>query len=111
MTRHTTIACTVLTGVALELTIHLLTGRREAWDAPQFWTLGLPAALAASAAVGFFSNGTDWRWTALVAPSQVATMMVRSGEIGALFPLTVALSAVLSAPFLFVAFVASRFRR
>ena len=110
MTRSTTIGCAALTGVALELTVALLTGRREAWDAPQFWTLGLPAALAGAAAIGFFSKGTDWRWTALVVPGQVATMMVRGGEIGGLFPLTIALSAILSAPFVLAAFVASRFR-
>lgn len=37
-------------------------------------------------------------------------MMVRSGEIGALWPLTAALSAVLGAPFVGAAFMASRFR-
>ena len=111
MTQRATVASAVLTGVALELTMQLLSGRREAWDSAQYWTLGLPAALVASAAIGFFSVGKDWRWTLLVAPSQVATMMARSGEIGALFPLTVALSAVLSAPFVFAAFVASRFRQ
>jgi hypothetical protein len=111
VTRNAVIACSVATGVALELGIHLLTGRNEAWDASQFWTLGLPAAMAASAAIGFLSNNKDWRWTALVAPGQVATMMVRGGEIGTLFPLTIALSTILSAPFFFAAFVGSRFRK
>jgi hypothetical protein len=50
-------------------------------------------------------------WTILIVPSQVTTMIVRSGELGGLWPLTAALSAVLSAPFVFAAFVGSRFRR
>ncbi len=97
-------------GVALELGIHALSGRREAWDAAEYWTVGLPCLLAVSAALGYFSKNRAWIWTLLVIPSQVTTMMVRSGEIGALWPLAAALSALLSAPFVVAAFVGSRFR-
>jgi hypothetical protein len=45
-----------------------------------------------------------------IVPAQVTTMMVRSGELGSLWPLAVALSAVLSAPFVAAAFAASRWR-
>jgi hypothetical protein len=41
-----------LTGVLLEVVIHLVTGRNEAWDSPVFWTTGLPAALVASFGIG-----------------------------------------------------------
>jgi hypothetical protein len=100
----------VLTGVALELGVHALSGRREAWDSAQFWTLGLPGALIVSAVLGRLARGRDWRWTLAVAPSQVLTMMIRSGDLGGLWPLTVALSTILSAPFLLAAFIGSRFR-
>ena len=99
------------TGIALELGIHALSGRREAWDSTQFWSIGLPAAVVLSAALGRLSRGRAWLWTFAIAPSQVMTMMVRSGEIGGLWPLTVALSAILSAPFVLAAFIGSRFRR
>lgn len=105
------IALAVVTGIPLELGIHALSGRREAWDSAEFWTIGLPAALVASAALGFFARRTDWLWTFIIVPAQVTTMMVRNGEIGSLWPLAAALSAILSAPFVFAAFVASRFRR
>lgn len=98
-------------GVCLELGIHFATGRREAWDSGLFWTVGLPAAAAASLALGVLARGRAWVWTLLVAPGQVLTMMVRSLEFGTLWPLTLLLSALLSAPFLFAAFVGSRFRR
>lgn len=111
LARNYTIALSIATGVLLELIVHALSGRREAWDSPLFWTLGLPAACLVSGAIGFASRGRDWAWTVLVAPGQVATMMVRSGEIGSLWPLTLVLSAVLSAPFVFAAFIGSRFRR
>jgi hypothetical protein len=106
----TTILLAVLTGVALELGIHALSGRREAWDSAEFWVIGLPVAGLVSAAIGWLSRGRDWVWTLLVAPGQVTTMMVRGGELGGLWPLTVVLSAILSAPFVAAAFIGSRFR-
>jgi hypothetical protein len=101
----------VTTGIALELAIHALSGRREAWDSAQFWTVGLPCALLISAAIGRLSRDRAWLWTFAIAPAQVMTMMVRSGELGGLWPLTVAMSAILSAPFVLAAFVGSRFPR
>src|SRR5262245_56425038 len=98
-------------GASLELAIHFATGRNEAWDSGLFWTVGMPAALAASFALGALSQGRDWRWAVLVAPAQVFTMMVRSAEISGLWPLTLLLSAVLSTPFVLAALAGSRFRR
>jgi len=98
-------------GVCLELGVHFATGRREAWDSALFWTVGLPAAAIASLAIGYFSRGKAWRSTIVVAPSQVLVMMIRGGEPGNLWPLTLVLSAVLSAPFVIAAFIGSRFRR
>ena len=88
----------------------MVSGRREAWDSPVFWTAGLPIAALIALALGFVAAGSDWLWTAIIAPCQVLTMMVRSGEIGSLWPLTLVLSFILSAPFVAVAFVGSRFR-
>jgi hypothetical protein len=108
---RTTLILSVATGIALELGVHALSGRREAWDSAQFWTIGLPGALLATAFLGWLSRGRAWLWTFAIAPSQVLTMMVRGGELGGLWPLTVAVSAILSAPFVVAAFAGSRFRR
>jgi len=108
--RRVTIGLSILTGAVLELGVHALSGRREAWDSALFSTLGLPIACLASALIGFLSRSTDWKWTLVVAPSQVMTMMVRGGEVGNLWPLTLAASTVLSAPFFVASFVGSRLR-
>jgi hypothetical protein len=97
-------------GICLELAIHFATGRREAWDSSLYWTVGLPTAAVASMAIGYFSRGRAWLATLVVVPSQVLTMMIRSAELGGLWPLTVALSSILSAPFLGAALIGSRFR-
>lgn len=100
----------LFTGAALEIGVQAASGRREAWDSTEYWTIGLPLALAASFALGFLSRGSAWRWTWTIVPSQVLTMIVRSGELGGLWPLAVALSAILSAPFVVAAFFGSRLR-
>jgi hypothetical protein len=105
--RNIIIALSLVTGAALELFVAAVSGRREAWDSEQFWTMGLPAALLASLVIGFVSQRREWLWAFLVAPGQVMTMMARTGEIGNLWPLTLAASAVLSLPFVFAAFVGS----
>jgi hypothetical protein len=110
MGRHGVIIAGIVVGVALETGIHVLSGRREAWDSPEFWTIGIPGALVASIAIGFLSRSRNWIWTLVIVPSQVTTMIVRSEEIGGLWPLAVVLSSVLSVPFVIAAFVGSRFR-
>jgi hypothetical protein len=108
--RPAVISTCAATGVLLEIGVFMVSGRREAWDSPVFWTAGLPIAALIAFAVGFLAAGSDWLWTAIIAPSQVLTMMARSGQMGNLWPLTLVLSSILSAPFIGVAFVGSRFR-
>jgi hypothetical protein len=107
---RTIVLLSILTGVGLELGIYALSGRQEAWDSTQYWTIGLPLAALASLAIGFLSRHTDWAWTILVVPSQVTTMMVHSGEIGSLWALAALLSAFLSLPFVVAAVVGSALR-
>jgi hypothetical protein len=107
---RTIIALSIFTGVALELGIYAVSGRSEAWDSTQYWTIGLPLAALMSLAIGYLSRHTDWAWTILVVPAQVTTMMLRSGEIGSLWPLAALLSAFLSLPFVVAAVVGSALR-
>jgi hypothetical protein len=107
---RTAILLALLTGVALEIGVQAVSGRREAWDSPEFWSIGLPAAGLISVAIGALSRGRAWLGTIFIAPSQVTSMMIRSGEMGPLWPLAVILAGILSAPFVAAAFVGSRFR-
>jgi hypothetical protein len=110
LSRRALLLLCVITGIALELGVHAVSGRREAWDSAAYWTIGLPTVCLASIAFGFLSRDRDWLSTVVIVPSQVLTMMVTNGDIGGLWPLTVALSSILSAPFVVAAFIASRFR-
>ena len=94
-----------VTGILLELIVHAVSGRREAWDSPIFWVYGMPAALAVSFGIGVLAKGRAWLGTLAVVPGQVGAMMVRTGEIGNLWPLALVLSAILSAPFVAASFL------
>ena len=108
--RRTLLLSCVLTGIALELAVYAVSGRREAWDSAAYWAIGLPVVAMASIAFGFLSRDRDWLGTVVIVPSQVLTMLVRNGEIGGLWPLTAVLSSILSTPFVLAAFIGSRFR-
>ena len=64
-----------------------LVDRREAWDAPEYFQLALPATGALLALFGYFGSRAAWRWPLLVFGAQLATMTARNGEVGSLFPL------------------------
>ena len=102
-----TIVLAILTGVALELVVQAFGARREAWDSPVFWTVGMPVALVTALLIGLVSHGRAWLATAVIAPAQFMTMIVRSGEVGGLWPLGLVLSTVLSTPFVIAAFAGS----
>jgi predicted permease len=111
LSRRALVLLGVVTGIALELGVQALGGRREAWDSPAYWTIGLPIVVLASVAFGFLSRERDWIGAVVIVPSQLLTMMARNGEVGGLWPLTIALSSILSTPFIVAAFIGSRFRR
>jgi hypothetical protein len=110
LNRRTVVLLSLAVGVALEIVVVLVSGRREAWDSGLYWTVGLPAALVCSVAIGRVSPHRDWLATVLIIPAQVTTMILRSQEIGALIAITIVLSAILSAPFVLAAWVGSLFR-
>ena len=110
MPPRTALLISIAIGMALEIGVTLASGRREAWDAGVYWSMGLPLAALGAAAIGYLSRGRAWLATALIVPAQVATMMYRGGGAGNLWPLALALSSILSLPFVGVAFAARRLR-
>lgn len=111
LNRRTAILACILVGVTLHTGIWQATGAREPWDSPLYWQVALPLALLAAACVGFLAVGSAWTATILIIPAQIATMMVKSGSAGNLWPLSFALGVAMGLPFLLVAYIASRFRK
>ncbi len=97
-------------GMALWIGASALSGRREAWDAPIYWSAAYPAALVLCALLGWLWPRKPWRWALALFLFQFVGMAIRNGELGGLWPLGLILFAVLSLPGMLVAHVAARLK-
>ena len=97
-------------GVTLWFAASTLAGRREAWDAPSYWIGAYPLAIGMAGVLGFVYPERPWRWTLVLFESQFVAMCVRNGELGGLWPLGLALFAIIALPAVVVAAAGSRLR-
>ena len=81
-------------GVAVEIIISEIGQRRESWDSPYYWTLGVPAMIAGALICGFLARRS--RVSIGYAPflGQLITMVVRTGA-GSMLPLGVIFSGLI----------------
>jgi len=86
----------------MEIALGTMGSRREAWDSPSYWSIGLPALILAALVCGFFAR----RRQALVgyAPflGQLLAMVARAGTdnllpVGVIFMGIIGLSGVAAA--------------
>ena len=87
------------------------TGRREAWDAPLFTSLGLPATYGACLVLGFFGSRQAWRWPLLVFGALSASAVLGSGGALTLWPLTLLLLGLMAGAGLIPTYVGVGLRR
>ena len=66
-------------------------------DAPGYWTVSYPIAIALSGALGLAFPQRPWRWAAVLMFSQLAVMFLGGSDFG-LLPLGLILMAVLTLP-------------
>jgi len=88
----------ILIGMTLWFAVSLMSGRTEAWDAPQYWTIAFPLLLISATALGYAFPEKPWRWALALFLSQLPAMMIYSGEVGNLFPLGIIMFGILSLP-------------
>ena len=103
-------AVAAVAGIALWIGASFLSGRREAWDAPAYWSAAYPVSLALCGLLGILWPQKPWRWALALFLGQFAGMAIRNGEVGSLAPLGLILFAVLSLPGMLVAQLGARFR-
>lgn len=97
-------------GAALWFAASLLTGTREAWDAGSYWVIVYPVCILTCAYLGYAYPARPWRWALVLFASQFVAMSVRNGELGNLWPLGLALFAVIALPGVLAGTLASRLR-
>jgi len=104
-------ALALLVGAGTWFGVAWASGRREAWDAPLFTSVGLPVAYGACLGFGFFGSRQAWRWPALVFGALSASAVLGSGGGLTLWPLTLLLLGLMAGAGLIPTFVGVGLRR
>ena len=95
-------------GGGLWLATGYLAGRREAWDAAEYWMMAYPAGLVLSAAVGYFAPTRSPWGIGLALMAAQAVVLAVQGRSFALLPLGMTVFAVLALPAVATAAFGSR---
>ena len=98
----------IAAGVTLWMLASVLTGKREPWDSSWYWAIAYPLAIGSSALLGYRYPDRPWRWAVVLFEAQFLAMWVRNGEVGSLWPLGMALFAVVALPGVLAANLAAR---
>lgn len=98
-------------GGALWLLAGALGRRREPWDSAAYWAIAYPLALVACAVLGWCYPERPARWAWALFAGQFVAMVVRNGGLGGMWPLGLAMFAVLALPGVLAARWAARLSR
>jgi hypothetical protein len=99
-----------LAGLALWLLTSGASGLREPWDAPGFWTLGYPVAIALAAILGLVWPMRSWLWSFIVMAMMAPVTVWNGSDLSMMPPGLIAL-AVLAVPGSLAGLIAGRIRR
>ena len=97
-------------GASLWLGTAVLSGRREAWDSPLYWSAAYPLCIALAALLAYFAPERPARWAFAVMLVQPIAMVLSSGGDFGLLPLGLILFAILALPAFAAAKVAAAIR-
>lgn len=94
-----------IAGLVICLVITVTTGRKEAWDAPVYFTVGIPVMCLVVFALGYRFPRRAWRWALCMAVGQSVAMVLGGGS-ASLWPLAIIAMIVVSLPQFIVAMIA-----
>jgi hypothetical protein len=97
-------------GASLWLVTAAVSGRREAWDSPLYWSVAYPLCLFVAAFFAYLAPEKPARWAFAVMLVQPIAMTLGSGGDFGLLPLGLILFAILALPAFAAAKVAASMR-
>jgi hypothetical protein len=99
-------AVSAIAGLMICLAITQLTGRNEAWDAQEYFSIGIPLMCVVVFAVSYRYPRRPWRWALSMALGQSVAMVLGGGS-ASLWPLAIIAMTVVSLPQFIVAMIAA----
>lgn len=100
----------LLAGILYWLAVNAISGTMEPWDAPSYWTIAYPIALAIAGLAGFLSRLPAWLVGSLVIFAQLPVMLAGAG-IGPLIAAGLLFLGLLAIPAIAAAWLGARLRR
>jgi hypothetical protein len=107
----TPLAIALVAGIVIWLAASFIMGKKEPWDSSVYWWLVYPLAIAACGFLGYRYPERPWLSSLVLFEGQFVGMVIRSGEVGNLWPLGMALLAIMAIPGMIVAALAARVAR
>ena len=124
MTADRTLLCymiAVAAGLATALGAQLLAGiaggdvgralASELVDLPTYWLFALPVCYAAAGVLGWLGPVRTWRWIAVMLAIHAAYMILATGSGLSLWPLALAMMAVIALPGILAGWLGGLMRR
>ena len=100
----------VIGGAVLWLATSIVSGRREAWDSPWYFTLAYPAAMVLAGVLAYRHPDRPWRFALAMMWIQPVVMVFTSGSDLSLLPLGLVMFGLLALPPIAVATMVGRRR-
>ncbi len=94
-------------GFAVCFAIAQATGRREAWDAGEYFSIGIPLMCVIVFVLGWHWPRRAWRWALAMAVGQAAALAVGGNSLS-LWPLAIIAMTVVSLPQFVTGLIAAR---
>jgi hypothetical protein len=92
-------------GFAVCYAVMRVSGRGEAWDAPEYFSIGIPLMCVIVFVLAWLRPRHPWRWTLAMAAGQAGALALGGGSLS-LWPLAVIAMAVVSLPQFLAGFAA-----
>jgi hypothetical protein len=99
-----------LAGLMICMAISLATGRREAWDAGAYYSVGIPIMVLLIFAIAWVFPDRPWRWTLAMAAGQSLSAFLQGSSLS-LFPIAIVFMMVISVPQFISGYLAARWSR
>jgi high-affinity Fe2+/Pb2+ permease len=104
------VVASALGGFLVCLAISIATGRKEAWDAGVYFSIGIPIMCLIIFVVAFRYPHRAWRWTLWMAVGQAGAIST-SGNSLSLWPLAIVAMTFVSMPQFVAGTIASKLAR
>ncbi|MDP1673993.1 MAG: hypothetical protein Q8L65_12900 [Burkholderiales bacterium] len=96
-----------VSGFAVCFAIAQATGRREAWDATEYFSIGIPLMFVIVFVLAWHWPRRAWRWALAMAVGQAAALAVCGNSLS-LWPLAIIAMTVVSVPQFVAGLIAAR---